>query len=457
MAKHQINQFGTKIGLIAATVGSAVGLGTIWRFPAEVQSGGGAAFLLLYVVCVFLLAIPVMLSEFALGRSTREDAVGAYRKLSPDSKWWMAGGLAVVSSYLIMCFYMVVGGWTLEYLLGAVSGDLFEPFYQGQGAHEMFNGKMQEYVSGGWSPIVNTCMIIIINIGVLVCGVQKGIERMSNIMMPLLYVSLCVIMGYVLCQPGSFGGVEYFFKPDFSKITPGVMVGALGQALFSLSLGMGILITYSSYFPSDTRLTRTSVIVSVMTLVVAVMMGLIIFPAMSAFGMNDANHCVEGTTLVFVTLPEVFMCMEGGRVWAVIFFSLLLLAALTSTVSIAEVSVAFVGRRFKLSRFKSTLLVLLPLLLFSSICAMSFGPLENFKIGGYTIFDGLDTLTNNIMLPVVALLGVIFVGWVAPRKLMRDQLTNNGAFKSVFESAVMFVIRYIAPVVILVILISNIL
>lgn len=457
MSNKHSNQFSTKIGLITATVGSAVGLGTIWRFPAEVHDGGGAAFLLVYILCVFLLGVPVMLSEFALGRSTRSDAVGAYAKLSPGTGWWGAGALAVLASYLIMCFYMVVGGWTLEYLIGSITGDLFSPDYIGQPTHEMFNAKMQQYVAGDWGPIVNTCLVIGINIGILICGVQKGIERMANIMMPLLFVLLLIFCVYSLTLPNAGEGVNFFLKPDFSKITPLVTINALGQALFSLSLGMGILITYASYFPDSTRLTRTSFIVSSMTLLVAVLMGLIIFPAISAFGMDDSSHGISGTTLVFVTLPEIFQRMQGGQLWAIAFFILLAMAALTSTVSIAEVSVAFVKRRFKLSRVRATLVVLVPTLVFSSICAMSFGPLKDVQIAGFTIFDGLDTLTNNLMLPVVALLGVIYVGWVAPRSLMTSQLTNDGQFKSVLETVIVFVIRYVAPVAILCILLANIL
>lgn len=457
MSQKQTMQFGSKLGLIAATVGSAVGLGTVWRFPAEVQAGGGAAFLLVYIGCMFLLGVPVMLSEFALGRGTRSDAVGAYRKLSPGTHWWGVGALAVLASYLILCFYMVVGGWTLEYLVGSVTGDLFEVQYAGQDAHALFGAKMNEYITGDTGPVLNTCMVIAINIGVLICGVQKGIERMSNIMMPLLFVLLAIFAVYVLVQPGAGAGVEFFLKPDFSRITPSVMIGALGQALFSLSLGMGILITYSSYFPADTRLTRTSIIVSSMTLLVAILMGLIIFPAVTAFGMNDAGHGLSGTTLVFVTLPEVFVCMEGSQIWAILFFALLLMAALTSTVSIAEVSVAFVCRRFGFGRLKGTLVVLLPLLLLSSLCSLSFGRLKDVTLAGYTMFDGLDSLTNNIMLPIVALLGVIYVGWVAPRGLMTSQLTNGGKFKSPMARVILMIIRYIAPLAIFGILLSNIL
>jgi NSS family neurotransmitter:Na+ symporter len=329
-------KFGSKIGLIAATVGSAVGLGNIWRFPAETQANGGAAFLLVYIICVLLLGIPVMLGEFAIGREGGTDAVGDYKRISPRTKWWIVGGTGLVASYMILCFYIVVAGWTLEYLVNSISGDLFAGISEGTAT---FDGKMQEYVSGDWKPILYTVLMIAINMIVLLCGVRKGIEKISNVLMPLLFVILVIFCAVALSLPGASEGVEFFLRPDFSKLDGGVVIDALGQAFFSLSLGMGILITYAAYFPRNTRLGRTATIVSLLDMVVAVMMGLIIFPAVTSFGMEGES--LEGATLVFVTLPEVFTRMPGTQFWAVLFFMLLLLAALTSTISIAEVSVRF--------------------------------------------------------------------------------------------------------------------
>ena len=451
--------FSSKIGLIMATVGSAVGLGTIWRFPAEPQAGGGAAFLIIYIACVFLLGVPVMLSEFVVGRATRSDAVGAFRKLSPGSWWSGVGALGVLSSYLILMFYMVVAGWTLEYLIQSITGELYEPtaasaMAAGNEALDLqFNQRMQKYIQTDWNPLFNTFLVIAINIGILIAGVKKGIERMSNIAMPLLFVLLLIFVGVCVSLPGAADGIEFFLKPDFSKLTADVFISALGQALFSLSLGMGILITYAGYYPSNTKLTRTSIVVSSMTLVVALMMGLIIFPAVFSFGLQD--HGLAGTALVFVTLPEVFARMTGGQLWSILFFTLLFVAALTSTVSIAEPSIAFVQKRFKLSRVKSTLVVLLPLFVFSALCSLSFASLSDFKIGGRVIFDFLDSLTNNYMLPLVALGGCIYVGWFAPRNLLHDQLTNRGTLKSGLIPVVTFILRYVAPAAIIAILISN--
>ena len=444
--------FKSKIGLIAATVGSAVGLGTVWRFPAETQANGGGAFLIVYIACVFLLGVPVMLSEFSLGRASRSDAVGTFSKLSPGTQWWVVGALAVLASYLINCFYMVVGGWTLEYLIHSIDGDIFAGLNQG-GADAFFQNKMHSYVESDMGPLVNTLIVILLNGVILILGVQKGIERMSNVMMPLLFVLLAVFCGFSLSLDKASEGLEYFLSPDFSKITPSVCINALGQALFSLSLGMGILITYASYFPSNTKLIRTSSIVSSMTLMVALLMGFIIFPAVFSFELQD--HGVSGTTLVFITMPEIFASMPFPQIWAIAFFTLLLIAAITSTVSIAEVTVAFLQKRFSLSRKASVIWVIAPLLVFGGICSLSFGSLSDATVFDLNIFNFLDQLTNNYMLPVVALGCVIYAGWFAPKALLQEQLSNGVKLKKRLIQSICFIIKWVAPVAILLILITN--
>lgn len=443
-------KFGSKIGLIAATVGSAVGLGNIWRFPAETQANGGAAFLLVYIICVLLLGIPVMLGEFAIGREGGTDAVGDYKRISPRTKWWIVGGTGLVASYMILCFYIVVAGWTLEYLVNSISGDLFAGISEGTAT---FDGKMQEYVSGDWKPILYTVLMIAINMIVLLCGVRKGIEKISNVMMPLLFVILVVFCVVALSMPGASEGVEFFLRPDFSKLDGGVVIDALGQAFFSLSLGMGILITYAAYFPRNTKLGRTATIVSLLDMVVAVMMGLIIFPAVTSFGMEGES--LEGATLVFVTLPEVFTRMPGTQFWAVLFFMLLLLAALTSTISIAEVSVRFFQDRMRMSRRAAVFTVLLPLLLFGSLSSLSMGSLSGFKIFGLSFFNLLDTVATNILLPLGSMAMCIYAGWFAPKGMIADQLSNGSAVRSAATRIVLFIIKWIAPVAIAVILLAQ--
>lgn len=453
------SQFGTKIGLIAATVGSAIGLGNVWRFPAETQANGGAAFLLLYVACVFILGVPVMLAEFSLGRAGRSDAVGVFRRLSPHKPWWIIGAVAILASYLILSYYMVVAGWTVEYLWQSITGNLYDAgtILDGQGGIEAadaaFAARMEEYICDDISPLIFTFAVIAVNILILLGGVQKGIERLSNIMMPLLFVLLITLCVVTLSLPGASAGLEYFLSPDFSKIDAGTVINALGQTFFSLSLGMGILITFASYYPADTKLTRTSVTVSLMSLLVAVLMGCIIFPAVTTFGLD--RHPLEGATLVFATLPEVFALLPATQLWSTAFFLLLFVAALTSTVSIAEVSIAFVQDHFKMSRVKSCLIVMMPLFLLSSICSLSFGSLADIKIFGLTIFDMLDAFTTNVLLPLVSMGVCIYVGWFAPRGLLSSQISNAGTIRSRIIPVVTVIIRYIAPLMITAIMISK--
>ncbi len=452
-------QFSSKIGIIAATVGSAVGLGNVWRFPSEAQSNGGAAFLLIYIGCVLLLGVPVMLAEFSLGRAGGSDAVGSLKKLSPNKKWWIAGALAILTSYMILSFYMVVAGWTFEYLWQSITGYLYEPINtittnisEIERYDLQFSTRMNEFIAEDTAPLINTYIIILINLAILIFGVKKGIERLSNILMPMLFLLLIIFCCVSLSLPKANEGLEFFLNPDFSKVTPSMVVRALGQAFFSLSLGMGILITYASYYPKDTRLTRTAVTVSCLDTLVAIMMGIIIFPAVTSFGLE--GHALNGPALVFVTLPEVFAQMPGTQLWSILFFLFLTVAAITSTISIAEVSIAFMQSRCKMSRIKACLTVLLPLFVFSSICSLSQGSLSDITIDGKNIFDFLDSLTSNIMLPVCSILLCVYMGWFADKNLLNNELTNYGEIKVKTFKIISFIIKYIAPILIFSILIS---
>lgn len=445
--------FASKIGLIAATVGSAVGLGNIWRFPAEAQEGGGAAFLIIYIGCIFLLGIPVMLSEFVLGRSGQSDAVGSLRNIGAGKGWQAVGAWAILASYLILSFYMVVSGWAIEYFMQSVSGNLFpaEGSTLELGSH--FTNKMKEFITDSYSPLISTFIIIGLNIAILIAGVQKGIERLSNIAMPILFIILVILLCVSLSLPGAVDGVSFFLKPDFSKVSTATFINAIGQAFFSLSLGMGVLITYASYFPKNTKLTKTAFTVSLLDLSVSVMMGLIIFPAVTSFGLTGES--LRGATLVFVTLPEVFASMPATQLWSTLFFLLLTIAAVTSTVSIAEVSIAFICEHLKVKRWKSVLIVLIPLLFLSSVCSLSMGPWSHITIFGLNIFDFIDTVATNIMLPIGSIFLCIYMGWRVPSKLFLNQLSNDGKLQSSFYTIAIFIVRYIAPILIASVLIST--
>lgn len=462
------NEFATKIGLIAATVGSAVGLGNVWRFPAETQENGGAAFLLLYVICVLALGVPVMLGEMVLGRGGRSDAIGVMKRLAKGTHWWTVGAVAILASYLISVFYMVVAGWTLEYLVCSFTGTLYgagmpepeaAPLVAGA-AHAdaaWFASRMELLVREWWPPLLATVAVIALNITILLRGVQKGIERLSNVLMPLLFLILAALCVVAFTLPGASDGLRFFLSPDFGKIDADTVINALGQTFFSLSLGMGILVTYSSYYPMSANLSRTAVTVALLSLLVAVMTGCVIFPAVTTFGLQ--NEGLEGTTLIFQTLPEVFARMPLAPLWSALFFVLLFVAAITSTVSISEVSVAMLIDRFGMSRRRAVLTALLPLLPLSGLCSLSIGPWSGFTVFGLSFFDFLDTFATNILLPLVGIGTCLFIGWFGPRKLLRRQLaagsglSPRGAARLV--GIVGFILRWVAPVCILLIFIYR--
>ena len=447
-------QFATKIGLIAATVGSAVGLGNVWRFPVLTQSNGGAAFLLIYIACVFILGIPVMMAEFSLGRGGQSDAVGSFMNVTPGKKWWMVGAIAITASYLILCYYMVVAGWTMEYLWQSITGDLYTPINSAtETDSSQFALKMKEYIVNDINPLIFTYIMIAANFVVLLFGVKKGIERLSNILMPMLFVLLIIFACVSLSLPKADEGLQFFLNPDFSKIDGTVIVNAMGQAFFSLSLGMGILITYASYYPKTTILSRTAVTVSLLDMTVAIMMGIIIFPAITSFGLTGES--LEGPSLVFSTLPEVFAQMPLTQLWSTLFFLFLMVAALTSTISIAEVSIAFMQDRFKMARWKACTIVIAPLFIFSSLCSLSQGSLGSYTVAGLTLFDLFDTIATNILLPVASILLCIYMGWIAPKSFFKGELTNNGSVKSRVFNIVLFIVRFVAPILIATILIAH--
>ena len=392
-----------------------------------------------------------MLAEFSIGRAGKSDAIGSMKSLGAGKGWRSFGGLSIMAAYLILSFYMVVVGWTVEYLWESITGELYANV--GPDMKSTFAGHMKEYISDTWTPMVATVIMIVINIGVLLGGVQKGIERLSNWLMPVLFVLLVVFCIRALSFEKALEGYTFFLRPDWSVVTSGTFISALGQAFFSLSLGMGVLVTYSSYFPGDTNLTKTAVTVSLLDLLVAVMMGLIIFPAVMSFGLNGEG--IEGATLVFVTLPEVFMQMHGTQIWSILFFLLLAVAALTSTISVAEGAVACIRDRFKVSRLKAVLIVMLPLFVISPICSLSQGALSGVTIFGLSIFNFLDTLATNVLLPVVSIGLCIWLGWFAPKGLLSDQLSNAGSLKTRLALPIRFIIRWIAPLLILTVFICG--
>lgn len=430
--------FGSKIGVILATVGCAVGLGSIWRFPYMVGANGGAAFLLVFAICTVALGIPIMITEFFIGRNTRSNAAGAFKKLAPGTKWTLIGYNGVLAAFLILGFYSVVSGWTLEYIWQAMSGSL-----AGKSTAD-FTTSFQDFSSSTFRPIVWTLVFVGLTHFIIVSGVEKGIERASKIMMPALFLILIVLCIRSVTLDGAAEGLSFLFKPDFSKITSSVILSAMGQTFFGLSIGMGCLITYSSYFSSDTKLQITAIQVTVLNTLVAILAGIMVFPAVFSFGIEPT----AGPELVFITLPNVFEQLPFGSVWSVIFFLLLALAALTSTISLHEVATAYIHEEYRMSRQKAAWIVSVGVSVIAIFCSLSFGVLKEYTIGGLTIFEAIDYLTAKIMMPLGGMFICIFVGIRIDKKILKAELTNKGTVTFYLFNTYSFFIKYIAPIAI---------
>lgn len=429
-------QFATRMGVIAATVGSAVGLGNIWRFPYEAGEHGGGAFLVLYIVCVMLLGIPVMIAEFVIGRSTHRNALSALQMLKPGSKFHWVSYVGIMASLMILSFYSVVAGWIVEYLFQSISGGLSG--HTAQEYSEMFGA----FTANPYRSVLWTMLFLLINFLVLRRGIEKGIERLSNIMMPILFLILIVFCVNSVLLPNSSAGLSFLFNPDFSKLTPKVVLGALGQAFFSLSLGLTCLLTYASYFSDKTPIVRSATIVAVLDTVVAILSGIIIFPAVFSFGLEPA----AGPKLVFEILPGIFQQMPGGYFWAVAFFLLLFFASITSTISMSEISIAYFVEVRKMSRSNATLANTLIALVFGMLCALSFGVLSDFRLFGMTLFELFDYVSSNVLLPIGGVMLAVFVGCIVDRKVVDEQLTDYGTRRITLKHPIYFCIRYVAPI-----------
>lgn len=437
--------FGSKLGIIAAAAGSAVGLGNICRFPCELGENGGAAFLLVYLAVVIFLGIPVMLSELVIGRRSQSNAVGAFKKLAPKSKWPIIGYLGVLCSLLIFASYSVVAGWTLEYIFKAATNS-----FKGETLAVMEHD-FKTFHNTGWLNVLLQVIFIFLTGFIVFKGVQNGIEKYSKILMPLLLVILVILAIRSITLPGAKEGLTFLFHPDFSKITGETLIDAMGQGFFSLSLGMGALITYGSYVNKDDNLTSTAFSVMISDTLVAVLAGLVIFPAAFTFGVKPE----AGMDLVFSTLPMLFNQMAGGYWFCLIFFILLAIAGLTSTIAMLEVIVAYLSEELHLSRKWATVIASAATILIGVFASLSLMEHTPFKIDGFAFNDLLDFLTANIMLPVGGLLTVIFLGWRLGKADFFDEMTNGGERKSSLKQVIFFIIRYLAPLAVAVILIAG--
>jgi neurotransmitter:Na+ symporter, NSS family len=439
--------FTTGLGVLAATLGSAVGLGNIWKFPYLTGANGGAAFILVYVLSTLLVGLPVMISELALGRAAKADAVSTFKKLAPKSQpWWLVGAMGVLAAFLIMAFYTEVAGWVFAYIFKALSGSILstDPAANSKAFETLVTNPAQALL---WQWIV----LVVVGI-IIMLGVSKGIEQATKRLMPVLFVLLLVVCIRSLTLPGALPGVAFLFQPDFSKVTGAVILAALGLAFFKLSVGMGTMITYGSYFRDDQDIPGTALKVMLADLSVSLLAGLAIFPAAFAFGFKpDA-----GPSLLFQTIPAVFASMPLGNIFVVIFFILTAIAATGAMLSLLEVPVAFLNERAGLSRRAATLATLGVLALVGSGAALSNSLLAGVKVFGLTFFDLFDYISSNVLLPLGGLLICLFTAWVFGSQSITAALSNQGRLSNQPVTRLfIFLVRFVAPILVVLVLLNG--
>jgi len=434
--------FGTRLGMILATAGSAVGLGNVWRFPYMAGQNGGAAFILIYLACIAILGVPGMVSEFVVGRHSGANAARAYQNLSKGSLWGIIGYMGIFTSMIILGFYAVVAGWCLQYLFASVLGNL-------QGDKDFILTYFREFSSSMVKPLLWTVGFIILTHVFVVRGVRAGIEKASKLLMPTLLVLLFVIVGASCMLPGAEKGITFLLRPDFSKLSSNVMLEALGQAFFSLSLGTACLCTYASYFSRQTNLLKSAGQIALLDTLIAVLAGLMIFPAAFSVGVNPDS----GPSLIFITLPNVFQqAFAGvpiiGYIISILFYALLAMAALTSTISMHEIGTAFFYEELHISRRAGAWIVTVLCSLIGILCSLSCGAIENLSLFGISVLDFCDFLTAQILLPLGSFLTCVFLGWIVPKQIMKDEFTNWGTLSSALFGIYLFAVRVICPVAI---------
>ncbi len=438
MQTDQRDSFGSRFGVIAAAAGSAIGLGNIWRFPYVLGENGGGIFLLIYLILVAMVGIPVMLSEFTIGRSARRNPYGSFRKLAPGKPWYLVGLVGIAAAFMILAFYTVVAGWTLEYLYQAIANG-----FSGKSSTDI-NQMFDTFRAGTFRPILWFLIFMLMTSWIVISGIRKGIEKYTKVLMPFLFILILILDIRAITLPGAGEGLKFLFKPDISKISAETILEALGQGFFSLSIGMGTLITYGSYIGNRERLGNTALNVTLADTLIAILAGVAIFPAVFAFHIPPG----EGTGLVFKTLPLIFQEMTGGYVFAILFFLLLSIAALTSTISVLEVIVAFFSEELNISRKAATILASLTVGLLGVLAAGSWGWFSQFHILKQSVFGILDFTTANILLPLGGFFIVIFVGWFMGTQKVQMELSNGGSLKAGYLPVFVFLVRYVAPLAI---------
>lgn len=440
------DSFGSKFGVIAAAAGSAVGLGNIWRFPYVAGENGGGAFLLTYIIFIALIGVSVMLAEFIIGRKAQRNALGSFKKLSPGTPWYLVGLMGIVAAFVILAFYSAVAGWTLEYTANSITNS-----FQGKSPDQIDN-MFDTFIAHPWRPLMWQGLFLIATAWIVWAGVKRGIERYAKILMPLLFILIIALAIRSVTLDGAMKGITFLFKPDFSKLSGGSILEALGQAFFSLSIGMGALITYGSYINKKENLSSSAIQVTITDAIVAILAGVAIFPAVFALGGNPGS----GPGLVFETLPKIFMAMPGGYFFAILFFVLLAVAALTSSISVLEVVVAYVSEELNIKRHKATVLSTIAIAIPGVIAVMSWGATSEWTLFGMHTFDFLDWISANVLLPLGGLLIVIYTGWMLKTKEVKEELSSQGKYKVILFPVFNFIIKFLAPVAIAIVFLNSI-
>ena len=442
MEKHA--NFGSRMGAIFAAAGSAVGLGNIWRFPMLVGDNGGAAFILIYILCILFVGIPIMVGEFVIGRHTQSNMIEAFRQLAPGKWWRIIGAMGIGVAFIILSYYIVVSGWTLYYAYSSFTGALADPDCN-------YGAFFGDFVANPWLSLLSAVVFMLMTHLIIIRGVQNGIEKCSKVLMPMLLLIIGILVVCTFSMPGINEGLTFLLKPDFSKLTISVVLAAMGQAFYSLSVAMGCLCTYASYFGRNTRLVSSALSVSSIDTFVAILSGFIIFPAVFSVPGVEAN---AGPGLVFQTLPYVFNMAFGdvpflAYIFSGLFYILLFLAALTSAISLHEAVTAYVHENWNITRKKASTIVSASAMFMGVFCCLSFGVLSHWTIFGLTIFDLFDVVSSTIILPLGGVLLALFVGWYLNRELVRKEITNDGQVSQRIFPILMFLLRWVAPIAIL--------
>lgn len=435
------DSFGSRFGAIVAMAGSAVGLGNLWRFPYLVGENGGAAFIIVYILLSFLICLPIFVSEFVIGRRSQKNAYAAFRDLSGGSEWRWIGLFTVIVPLIVLSYYSVIGGWSVEYLLKSLT------FSFSDASRITMNTMFTDFVSSTWAPLATHTVFLLFTTLIVIVGIKDGIEKFSKVMMPLLFIIVVAIAIYSLMLPGASAGVDYLFRPDFSKIDAKACASALGQAFFSLSLGFGTIMTYASYVSKKENILTQSAATAISDLMFALIAGVAIMPAVFAFGIDPQ----AGPGLVFETLPYIFGQMPAGGLIAILFFAALLVAALTSSISMLEVAVAYLVEEKKFSRVWACITLFVICWIVGALCSLSFGPLSDLRINGGNLFDFFDSLSSNVLMTLGSLFTVLFVGWRLKRTDIYDEFTNGGTLSTNVRifGVLWFLIRYICPLAII--------